>query len=85
MIQGINCQYSNISQMFVVMADVELKESMESKFEEWFSESNKILSKADGFVSRRLLRSSDGSYRIFLQHQSRDTFEKMIGSEEHKI
>ena len=66
------------------MADVQLKESMESEFEEWFSESNKILSKADGFLSRRLLMSPDRSYRILLQHQSKETFEKMIDSEEHK-
>ena len=70
--------------MFVIMADVLLKESTESKFKVWFSESNKILSKADGFVSRRLLKSPDGSYRILLQHQSKDTFEKMIDSKEHK-
>ena len=70
--------------MFVIMADVLLKESTESEFKVWFSESNKILSKADGFVSRRLLKSPDGSYRILLQHQSKDTFEKMIDSEEHK-
>ncbi len=70
--------------MFVVMADVQLKESAESEFKEWFSESNRILSKADGFESRRLLSSSDGSYRILLQHQSRETFEKMVDSEEHK-
>jgi heme-degrading monooxygenase HmoA len=70
--------------MFVIMADVLLKESTKSEFKVWFSESNKILSKADGFVSRRLLKSPDGSYRILLQHQSKDTFEKMIDSEEHK-
>ena len=70
--------------MFVVMADVQIKESMESEFEKWFSESNRILSKTDGFVSRRLLRSTDGSYRILLHHQSKDTFEKMIDNEEHK-
>lgn len=70
--------------MFVVMADIQLKETVESEFKKWFSESNKILSKADGFVSRRLLRSSDGTYRMLLQHQSKETFEKMIDSEEHK-
>ena len=48
--------------MFIVMADVQLKESVESEFNKWFSESNKILSEMDGFVSRRLLISSDRSY-----------------------
>ena len=84
MVKCINYHYDDTTQMFVVMADVLLKESTESEFKEWFSESNKTLSKTDGFVSRRLLKSSDGSYRILLQHQSKDTFEKMIDNKEHK-
>ena len=81
--QCINCQYDDMTYMFIIMADVKLKDGLESEFRDWFSESNKILSKIDGFVSRRLLSSPDGSYRILVEHQSKDTFEKMHNSEEH--
>lgn len=69
--------------MFIVIADIQLKEGLESDFKEWFSESNKVLSKLDGFIMRRLLKSPDGNYRILVEHQSKDTFEKMHNSEEH--
>jgi heme-degrading monooxygenase HmoA len=69
--------------MLVVIADIKLKEGVEEEFKKWFSESNKILSKLDGFVSRRLLESPDGSHRIILEHQSRQTFEAMHQSQEH--
>ena len=70
--------------MFIVMADIQLKDGLESEFSEWFSESNKILSQLDGFVSRRLLKSQDNFYRILLEHQNKETFEKMIDGKEHK-
>ncbi len=69
--------------MFVVIADVQLKKELESDFKEWFSESNKILAKFDGFVSRRLLESDDGKHRIIVEHKSKETFEKMHQSQEH--
>jgi hypothetical protein len=58
--------------MFVMIADVQLKEGAEDDFKSWFSESNKVLSNFPGFVSRRFLKSSDGSYRIVVvkMHQS---------------
>ena len=64
--------------MFVMMADVQLKEGMEEDFKNWFSESNKILSPFPGFVSRRFLKSNDGSYRIIVEHESKETFIKCI-------
>ena len=71
--------------MFVVMADIKLKEISGIEFKKWFSESNKILSKTDGFISRRLLQShSDKTYRILLEHKSKQTFEAMINGEDHK-
>ena len=71
--------------MFIVIADIKLKEGLESDFKEWFSESNKTLSKLEGFVSRRLLKSSDGNnhHRVLVEHQSKETFERMHNSEEH--
>ena len=70
--------------MLVVIAEVELKNGVESEFKNRLAEQHKILSKLDGFVSRRLLKSSDGKYRIMVEHQSKETFEKMTQSPEHK-
>ena len=71
--------------MFVVMADVKLKEVSGTEFKKWFSESNKILSKTDGFISRKLLQSHiDKTYRILLEHKSKETFEAMINGDDHK-
>lgn len=70
--------------MFVMMADVQLKEGAEDDFKSWFSESNKILSSFPGFVSRRFLKSNDGSYRIIVEHESKETFIKMHQSPEHE-
>ena len=69
--------------MFIVIADIQLKKGTESEFKQWFVESNKTLSKLDGFVSRRLLESTDGKHRIVVEHQSKETFEKMHQSQEH--
>ena len=52
--------------MFVAIVDVSLKEEKISDFKRWVTESNKILSKFDGFVSRRLLEGEDGSKRIMV-------------------
>ena len=70
--------------MFVMIADVQLKDGAEEDFKTWFSESNKVLSKFPGFVSRRFLKSPDGSYRIVVEHESKDTFVKMHQSPEHE-
>ena len=52
--------------MFIMMADVQLKDGAESDFQTLFSESNKVLSPFPGFVSRRFLKSPDGNYRIIV-------------------
>jgi len=70
--------------MFVMIADVQLKEGAEEDFKSWFSESNKVLSDFPGFVSRKFLKSTDGSYRIVVEHESKDTFIKMHNSPEHE-
>ena len=70
--------------MFVMIAEVQLKEGAEDDFKSWFSESNKILSAFSGFVSRRFLKSADGSYRIIVEHESKETFIKMHQSPEHE-
>ena len=70
--------------MFVMMADVQLREGTEDDFKTLFSESNKILSSFPGFVSRRFLKSIDGTYRIIVEHETKETFMTMIQSPEHQ-
>ena len=70
--------------MFIMMADVQLKDGAESDFQTLFSESNKVLSLFPGFVSRRFLKSPDGNYRIIVEHETQETFMKMIQSPEHQ-
>ena len=69
--------------MLVVIADIKLKKGKEEEFKKWFSESNKTLSKLEGFVSRRLLESTNGTHRIIVEHQSMQTFDAMHQSQEH--
>ena len=64
--------------MFVMIADVQLKDGAEDDFKSWFSESNKVLSNFPGFVSRKFLKSADGSYRIVVEHESKETLSKCI-------
>ena len=78
--------------MFVMMADIQLKEGADDDFRQWFAESNKALSGFPGFVSRRLMSRADGgkgvggagAYRIVVEHESRDTFIRMHQSPEHQ-
>ena len=70
--------------MFIMMADVQLKEGAEDDFKTLFSESNKVLSPFPGFVSRRFLKSPDGSFRIIVEHETQETFMTMIQSPEHQ-
>ena len=70
--------------MFVMMADIRLKDGAEDDFKKWFAESNAVLSGFPGFVSRRFLKSHDGGYRIVVEHESKETFIKMHNSPEHE-
>jgi len=70
--------------MFVMIADVQLKDGAEEDFKSWFAESNKVLCNFPGFISRKFLKSSDGSYRILVEHESKETFVKMHQSPEHE-
>ena len=70
--------------MFIAIVDVSLKEEKISEFKVWVTESNKILSKFDGFISRRLLEGEDGSKRIMVEFKDIELFRKMHQSPEHK-
>ena len=76
--------YFSSHSMFVMMADIQLKEGAEDDFKSWFLESNKALSGFPGFISRRFLKSVDGSCRIIVEHASKETFIKMHQSPEHE-
>jgi len=69
--------------MFIAIVDVSLKEEKISEFKAWVTESNKTLSKFDGFISRRLLEGEDGSKRIVVEFTNIELFRKMHQSPEH--
>jgi len=69
--------------MFIAIVDVSLKEEKISEFKAWVTESNKTLSKFDGFISRRLLEGEDGSKRILVEFTDIELFRKMHQSQEH--
>ena len=70
--------------MFVAIVDVSLKEEKIPEFKTWITETNNVLSKFDGFVSRRLLEGEDGSKRIMVEFENIDSFRKMHQSPEHQ-
>ena len=70
--------------MFIAIVDVSLKEEKISEFKTWITESNKILSKFDGFISRRLLEGEDGSKRIMVEFENIELFREMHQSSEHQ-
>ncbi len=68
--------------MFVNFALFSIKKGKDAEFREWFRESNLVFSKFDGFISRTLLISGEGTYAGIVQHKNRDTFMKMENSKE---
>lgn len=69
--------------MFVVIADVEIKPEFVDDFKKWFSDANKVVSKFDGYVSRKLLETKDGKHRIMVEFEDLEKFSKMHQSKEH--
>jgi heme-degrading monooxygenase HmoA len=70
--------------MFVVISDIQIKPDSLEDFKRWFSESNKIVSKFDGFVNRRLLETKDGKHRVLVEFENLEKFSKMHQSPEHE-
>lgn len=68
---------------FIVISDIELKEELMQEFKKWFVESNKIVSKFDGFISRRLLESPNGKHRILVTFRDKESFARMHQTQEH--
>lgn len=70
--------------MFVAIhSNVPIKKDSIADFKNWFNESNKEISKADGFVSRRLLEGEDGTYTIVAEWNSKEQFDKLHSSDAH--
>ena len=69
--------------MFVVVADIKIKPGHVDDFKRWFSEANRVVSRFDGFVSRRLLETRDGQHRILVEFESLEKFSTMHQSPEH--
>ncbi len=71
--------------MFVAInSNIPLKKDSIADFKKWFEESNKEISRNDGFVARRLLESSDGTYVIIAEWKSKNQFDKLHSSGVHK-
>lgn len=70
--------------MFIVISDIQIKPESLDDFKNWFSESNKIVSKFDGFVNRRLLETKDGKHRVLVEFENLEKFSKMHQSPEHE-
>lgn len=66
------------------MVDMGIKLGREEEFKAWVVESNKVISTFDGFVSRRLLRGSDGTLRMMVEFESQEQFAAMRKSAEHQ-
>ena len=49
-----------------------------------FQRQIKVVSKFDGFVSRRLLETKDGQHRVLVEFESLEKFGKMHQSPEHE-
>lgn len=70
--------------MVIAMLDVHIKQNRIDDFKTWVAESNKIISKFEGFVSRRLLASSDGTLKMMVEFNTPEQFAAMRQSPEHQ-
>lgn len=63
-----------------------VKPSKEKEFREWFGHSSELFAKHQGFISRTLLKSTEGTdrYAAMVEHESRETFMAMHLSDDRK-
>ena len=64
--------------MFVAIVEIVLKDEKKDDFKTWITDSNKTLSKFDGFVSRRLLESRDGANRIMVEFNDMESMDHRL-------
>jgi heme-degrading monooxygenase HmoA len=68
--------------MFVAIARFpNVPTEREAEFRAWFAWSNDQLRDIDGLAGRRLLRASDGSYTVLVEHTTAETFASMLATE----
>jgi antibiotic biosynthesis monooxygenase (ABM) superfamily enzyme len=69
--------------MYIALIDIELKDNTENEFKAWITESNKVLSKFPGFVSRRLVKSDNGKYCLVVEFTDKESHVKLHQTKEH--
>jgi quercetin dioxygenase-like cupin family protein/heme-degrading monooxygenase HmoA len=64
-----------------------VKPGKEKEFREWFGRSSELFAKHPGFISRTLLKSTEGTeqYAAVVEHESEETFMAMHLSDERQI
>jgi heme-degrading monooxygenase HmoA len=81
---GMELPVVNEKGTFVAISDIELKKESMQEFKEWFIESNKVVSRFDGFLARRLIESHDGTkHKILVMFRDGESFSKMRMTKEH--
>lgn len=63
-----------------------LKPEKDGEFKEWFRHSSELFAKHQGFISRTLLKSSEGTdrYAAVVEHESKETFMAMHLSDDRQ-
>ncbi len=69
--------------MYIVLIDIELKDDKEDEFKDWITETNKVLSKFSGFVSRRLVKSDNGKHGLVVEFTDKESHVKIHQTKEH--
>ncbi|MCX5819447.1 MAG: antibiotic biosynthesis monooxygenase [Deltaproteobacteria bacterium] len=64
-----------------------VKPGKEKEFRDWFGHSSELFAKHQGFISRTLLKSTEGTgrYAAVVEHESKETFMAMHLSDERKM
>ena len=81
----MNNEHATGESMFVNLIQFPaVKEGRDEEFRAWFEWSNEVYASFDGFISRRLLRSTEGAYFGLVEHESDETFMAMHLSPERQ-
>lgn len=67
--------------MYVAIAQFTVPTERDKDFRDWFARSNVQLRETAGLISRRLLRTPDGSYTALVEHENASTFAAMHTAE----
>ncbi len=67
--------------MFITMNRFQIQEGREAEFEEMWRTRESYLHEVEGFVEFRFLRGPEGEYVSHTTWESREAFERWVGSE----